>query len=168
MLSKREKILIAVLGGVGLLYLLARTDQGSAILTDILTSGARGIRNNNPGNIRKSSTIWAGQAPAAKQTDTAFVIFTDPEYGIRAMAKVLTSYLARGIDTLAEIAATWAPPSENNTAAYIKSLSAHTGLDPNARISAADFPRVIPAIIQHENGEQPYSLETINKGVSLA
>ena len=46
----------------------------------------RGIRNNNPGNIRKSNVKWQGLA--AEQTDGAFYQFTRPEYGIRALCRV--------------------------------------------------------------------------------
>lgn len=167
-MSRREKTLLLVLGGATLLYLLARSDIGRTLVTDVLTSGARGIRNNNPGNIRKSGTTWAGQAPPEAQTDSAFVIFLDPAYGIRAMAKILKTYFSRGTDTIAKVIATWAPATENDTQAYIANVARVTGLDPNAKLSAADLTRIIPAIIQHENGRQPYSLETIVKGVSMS
>lgn len=148
------------------LYLFARSDKGAAIVTDVLTSGARGIRNNNPGNIRKSATVWAGQASA--QTDPAFVQFTKPEYGIRAMAKVFNSYIARGIDTIEKMVATYAPASENNTAAYTANVVRISGIPATARVSAVDYTRIIPAFIAQENGAQPYSLALINYGVSLA
>lgn len=164
-MTRQTKLLIA-LGGAIALYILARSDKGAAFVTDVLTSGARGIRNNNPGNIRKSATVWAGQS--ATQNDPAFVQFSAPEYGIRAMAKVLKAYLARGVDTLAKVAATWAPPNENDTAAYVASLASSTSIDPNARLSTADLPRVIPAIIQHENGAMPYSPTIISKGIALS
>lgn len=131
-------------------------------------SGSRGIRNNNPGNVRLSATTWAGQVPAAEQTDPEFVQFTDPVYGIRAMARIMKNYFARGVTTLAQVAATWAPPSENDTQAYIQSLVAQTGYDPNARLSPADLPAIIPAFIRHENGSQPYTAAQISKGISLA
>lgn len=162
----RQTQLLIVLGGAVALYLFARSDTGAALVTDVLSSGARGIRNNNPGNIRKSATVWAGQA--SSQTDPAFVQFSAPEYGIRAMAKVLKTYLARGTDTISEIISTWAPSSENNTAAYIASVATQTGLAANSRISEADLSRVIPAIIQHENGAMPYSPALITKGIALS
>lgn len=135
---------------------------------DIVTNATRGIRNNNPGNIRLSSTVWAGQVPAGEQTDKEFVQFTDPVYGIRAMAKIFKNYFARGVVTLAQVAATWAPPSENDTQAYIESLKKQTGFDPNSRLSPADLPAVIPAFIHQENGAMPYTQAQILKGISLA
>jgi hypothetical protein len=165
-MQKREQTLLWVLGGAVVLYLLARSDTGSALVTDILTSGSRGIRNNNPGSIRKSQTTWAGQTPT--QSDPAFVQFIAPEYGIRAMAKVLKSYFSRGTDTIEKVISTWAPATENNTTAYIASVAKNSNLAANAKLSAADLGKIIPAIIQHENGAQPYSLDIINKGISLS
>ena len=167
-MQKRERTLLWVLGGTLVLYLLARTNQGSALVTDILTSGSRGIRNNNPGNIRKSSSIWAGQAPPEAQSDPAFVIFTAPEYGIRAMAKILKTYFSRGVDTIEKVISTWAPETENNTGAYIAAVTKSAGIPASARLSSADLSRLIPAIIQHENGTQPYSSILIEKGISLS
>lgn len=133
-----------------------------------VASGFRGIRNNNPGNIRLSGTRWAGQVPIEAQTDPEFVQFLAPEYGIRAMAKILGSYASRGVDTIAEIIATWAPPSENDTAAYVTSVAQRTGIPVDHRITVAQWPALIAAIIQHENGEQPYTAQQIAQGIALA
>lgn len=51
----------------------------------------RGIRNNNPGNIRWGSD-WKGLKKDGKQQDPSFCIFKTPEYGIRALAKLLRNY----------------------------------------------------------------------------
>jgi hypothetical protein len=137
-------------------------------VTDILTSGSRGIRNNNPGNIRKSATtVWAGQA--SNQTDPSFVQFIAPEYGIRAMAKIFNSYIARGVDTIEEMVSTYAPAKDkNNVGAYIAAVSSETKIPSASKVSAADFPKLIPAFIRHENGAQPYSIDIIQKGISLS
>lgn len=166
-MNRQNKLLLALAGVIGL-YLLARSNMGSTFVTDILTSGSRGIRNNNPGNIRKSATRWAGAVPDALQKDASFVIFSAPEYGIRAMAKVLNSYLARGVDTVEKIISTWAPATENDTAHYIAAVSQSMNVAANARLAQMDFAKLIPAIIQHENGSQPYSLSLIQKGISLS
>ena len=50
----------------------------------------RGIRNNNPGNIRKSKDPWQGLAE--RQTDAAFFTFKSGPYGIRALARILIAY----------------------------------------------------------------------------
>lgn len=126
----------------------------------------RGIRNNNPGNIRLNKTIkWQGQIAGI---DEAFCTFDKPESGIRAIAKILLSYKKRSLETTRKIITTWAPPEENDTEAYIKSVCAHTGLRENDRVSFADYPKFIEAVIQHENGMQPYSYDQIHKGVEGA
>lgn len=134
-----------------------------------MVTGARGIRNHNPGNIRLNpNTTWSGQVPAAQQTDASFVQFTDPVFGIRAIARILNTYAARGLTTLDQIIRTWAPPNENDTEAYVKSAEKNVGISRHVPLPASLKPILIAAIIQHENGTQPYSLDTIIKGISLA
>jgi hypothetical protein len=147
-----------------ILILLALAALGTGAV--IVYNATRGLRNNNPGNIRKSATNWQGQAPA--QTDSAFVQFVSPEYGIRALAKILTSYMGRGLNTIASIISTYAPASENDTAAYINAVSAQTGLAPTAPLTTAEIAALVPAIIHHENGVNPYPPELIARGVAMA
>lgn len=129
---------------------------------------ARGIRNKNPGNIRHGSSKWQGMAPT--QTDSAFVQFTDERYGIRALAKLLQNYQSRyDLNTVREIINRWAPPSENDTGAYVRSVAGRVGVNPDAAINVNDYmPELVTAIIKHENGVQPYSAETIAEGIALA
>ena len=42
----------------------------------------RGLRNNNPGNIRNSSTVWVGEITPSK--DKSFKQFKSMAYGYRA------------------------------------------------------------------------------------
>ncbi len=51
----------------------------------------RGIRNNNPGNIRHGEN-WQGLNPNSRSIDAAFCVFNTPVAGIRALAKVLINY----------------------------------------------------------------------------
>lgn len=164
----RQGKLLVTLGVVAALYLLARTDAGETFVTDVLTSGTRGIRNNNPGNIRRSSTVWQGQVGPDQQKDPEFVQFTDPVYGIRAIAKILKAYSGRGLITIRKIISTWAPPGENDTESYIASVSSQTGFPADQPLTLSQIFALVPAIIRHENGSQPYSLSVINRGVSLA
>lgn len=130
---------------------------------------ARGIRNNNPGNIRHGEK-WQGLSD--KQTDSSFCIFKTPEYGIRAMAKILLNYQKKyGLKTIKQIISRWAPPNENNTQSYIKSVSLAVSVDPEEEISLNNkniMMSLIKAIIKHENGEQPYSEQQILNGINLA
>lgn len=128
----------------------------------------RGIRNNNPGNIRKTGDKWAGLS--AIQTDSDFFQFTAPEFGIRAMTRTLRNYQTRyGLETVAEIISRWAPSNENNTQAYIASVAGNLGVNPYEPINVNDvMPELLQAIIYHENGQQPYDIAIINEGITLA
>ena len=80
-----------------------------------------GVINNNPLNIRYNlSTKWKGQAGANK----GFCVFTDMVYGYRAAIVLLCNYQRKGYDTIRKIITRWAPPSENNTKAYISAVLA--------------------------------------------
>lgn len=127
----------------------------------------RGIRNHNPGNIRHGDK-WLGLAPA--QDDPAFCSFVSPEHGIRAMAVILLNYQRKhGLETVREIISRWAPPCENDTEAYAAHVARVLGVDADARITVADrLPEIIPAIIRHENGRQPYDHATIQRGIVMA
>ena len=130
----------------------------------------RGIRNNNPGNIRKSKDLWQGLAE--RQTDAAFFVFKTPTYGIRALARVLIAYQDKyGLNTIDGIINRWAPPVENNTLAYVRSVAKFTGFSANKALNMHRFEHLKPlveAIICHENGVQPYSAADITKGLLLA
>ncbi len=112
---------------------------------------SRGLRNNNPGNIR----------PVRNQpNDGAFAIYRTPEEGWGALGKQLKAYANAGLDNVASIISKYAPSSENNTGAYIQSvttnMSKRLGSDVGAltRLDLSD-PRVLKALMQsiteHEN-----------------
>jgi len=140
----------------------------------------RGIRNHNPGNIDfNPRNPWQG-LDSVQPHDGRFCRFTSPEWGIRAMARVLRNYSKRdgtpgvggpGIDTVQEVIHRWAPPIENDTGAYVKRVAAALGKAPDETIYLGD-PQVlavlVAAIIRHENGIQPYSDELIRAGVGMA
>lgn len=127
----------------------------------------RGIRNNNPGNLRRGEP-WQGLAP--EQTDPAFCVFSDPVWGIRALARTLLTYESRhGLATVAGLIGRFAPPCENDTAAYVAAVSRVCGVAPHAPIRVAEqLPALIPAIIRHENGCQPYPADLIARAIDLA
>lgn len=90
----------------------------------------RGLRNNNPLNIRNGYSRWEGKAK--KQTDPEFVCFLNKAMGYRAAWKILHSYMLRFRDRgqqfcLNNIIARWAPPGENNTSEYVRSVIRLTG-----------------------------------------
>ena len=94
----------------------------------------RGLRNNNPLNIRHSADKWQGARIA--QTDKAFVQFTSMAYGYRAAWKILDTYcLAFKREGKAynvrNIIGRWAPPTENDTDAYVRAVVKLSGLGGN-------------------------------------
>ena len=106
----------------------------------------RGIRNNNPLNIRLSSDKWQGQINpsgngnvngngnnSSPKGDAEFVQFYTMEYGWRAAFVILcrTYYGKYGLKTIRDIVSRWAPAKENNTEAYIRHVSDYTGIAPN-------------------------------------
>lgn len=123
-----------------------------------------GIRQNNPGNIRQTDIPWLGKtAPQG-----GFESFDSPQDGIRALARNLMTYGSKGINTAQGIAGRWAPPSENNTPAYAQALAGALGNGPLNLKDPATLAKAAGAIIQHENGSNPYSPDMINGGVSAA
>lgn len=131
----------------------------------------RGIRNNNPLNIRHSRDEWLGMSPV--QRDSDFVQFVSPLYGIRAAAENLINYQRRdGCDTLAKIVYRHAPPVENNTDAYLNAVTGALGIDADKVIDLARDGLLRPLIVamtrQENVGQQPYDLPTLLGGIKLA
>jgi hypothetical protein len=91
----------------------------------------RGIRNNNPLNIRRSKDQWQGMKKV--QSDTQFCQFETLDWGWRAAFKLLTRtyYHQYRLYTIKGIISRWAPPNENNTRVYIENVSRLTGIGPD-------------------------------------
>lgn len=99
-----------------------------------ITTQPRGLRNNNPLNIRKNDTKWQGLRD--RQDDPAFFQFETMAYGYRAAFRTLDTYRTKhGCRCLADFITRWAPPSENDTSAYIRTVCRRTGL---ADVSTVD------------------------------
>lgn len=77
----------------------------------------RGIRNNNPANIRRGSS-WRGLS--AVQRDKEFCQFCSIEFGIRAFFVLMRTYHYKyKCNTIGQILHRFAPLCENDTYAYI-------------------------------------------------
>ena len=130
----------------------------------------RGIRNHNPGNIRRSQDPWQGLAD--HQPDKEFFTFKSAVYGIRALGRLLITYQDRyGLQTIGEIITRFAPQQENNTDAYIQSVVIHSGYPSDQKLDMHKFNHLKPlveAIILQENGQQPYTEAEITKALMLA
>ncbi|MFV1873479.1 MAG: structural protein [Oleiphilus sp.] len=131
-------------------------------------SAPRGIRNNNPGNLENNGINWVGLS--SSQADSRFYQFTEPKYGIRALARVLKTYESKyGLNTVEGIINRWAPDFENNTDAYIQHVSSVLGVKRSQPFDVSkNLVQLVEAIIIHENGSNPYSMDKIVEGVMLA
>lgn len=133
---------------------------------------SRGIRNNNPGNIDyHPANNWKGQLPHDKAIEPRFCRFSAPEYGIRAIMALLRNYQRKyRLNTVADLISRWAPSNENNTNAYVSGVSKALGVSPDDTVSLSDKDtaiRLAKAIIQHENGSQPYPDAVFEKAYAL-
>ena len=136
-----------------------------------LTKETRGLRNNNPGNIRHGNN-WKGEVVG---DDRAFESFEYVELGIRAIFVTLNTYRVKyKLTTVKQIIERWAPPSENNTNNYIVGALGYMAENSNKAKSACDqygeqldvykldlYPELIAAIIYYENGYNPFNEDFI-------
>lgn len=86
----------------------------------------RGMRNRNPGNIRRSATKYLGEV--APSRDAAFKQFETMAWGYRAMFVLLDSYSRKGYRTIRQMVSRYAPPIENHTENYIRCVSEWSGI----------------------------------------
>lgn len=116
----------------------------------------RGLRNCNPLNIRRNDTRWQGLRTV--QSDPAFFQFETMAYGYRAAFRTLDTYRRKhGCVVLADYIARWAPPSENDTAAYLRTVCRRTGLADVSTLDTrceAQMCAVVAAMSYVENGAE--------------
>ena len=128
----------------------------------------RGIRNNNPLNIRIGNT-WLGEVP--NPTDSDFEQFVSPVYGLRAAFCILRRYIRRyGRDTVRKIVHSWAPSSENNCDAYVKIVCQQSKLEPDETLKYEDAERMwklVQGMALAEVGQR-LDMDLIMKGYQLA
>jgi len=96
----------------------------------------RGIRNNNPLNIRRSADKWQGLK--AQQEDREFFQFSEMKWGWRAAFRLLchTYYGKYKLKTIRALITRWAPPKENNTEAYIRRVTDRIGIGPDRELGS--------------------------------
>lgn len=118
-------------------------------------STTRGIRNNNPGNIKYGA--FARSLGATGQDSGGFAIFPDAQSGLNAIAANLRSYGRKGFNTPSSIAHRWSTTDQD---AYTARLASMFGGDASKSLNMDD-PAVINAlrngIILQENGSNPYA-----------
>lgn len=138
----------------------------------------RGIRNNNPGNIKRTGIAWDGLAEVdemneIQRMESTFCVFRAPIWGLRAMARILFNYQRQlGLTTIESIISRWAPASDNNhTSAYAGFVAERMGVTPQQSFQFTDKDKAVPmlaAMISMENGIQPYSTIQIERGHEMA
>ena len=115
---------------------------------------SRGLKNNNPGNIRRSKTRYVGEI--SPSTDAEFKQFESVAYGYRAMFVLLDSYRRRySLSTIRQMINRYAPPSENFTEGYIRFVAQRTGIRPDEVLdtrSERDMVPIVMAMSEIENG----------------
>lgn len=136
----------------------------------------RAVRNNNPGNIR-IGTNWRGLMPRAQMNpdqlaETEFCVFQSAQWGFRAIATILHTYVLEDkLDTIAGFITRWAPPSENDTAAYIQDIVTRTGVAagvPYPVDDQAHMAVLCKAISIHEVGAWAFQDSDVIQGVETA
>lgn len=121
----------------------------------------RGIRNNNPGNIRRGSR-WLGLS--AVQNDKEFCSFSSMEYGIRALLITLRTYYNKHhCDTVRKVISRFAPSNENNTEKYIKFVCDYLKIAPDSFLSQDDLFMIAYPVMIYESrySVPPLYVETI-------
>lgn len=129
-----------------------------------MTTIPRGLRNNNPLNIRHDKSKWKHQIDGH---DKSFKTFDSMAWGYRAAFHLLNNYQRlHGCDTLRKMISRWAPPNENNTCGYIDRVAEWAGVSPDGRITATYRDVMVPvvaAMSQIENGV-PARISDVQQG----
>lgn len=114
---------------------------------------SRGVRNNNPFNIKRSQIAWYGEVPSIDgRSDKVFEQFYSMEFGYRAGIKLLYNYHRNGINTVRAIINRFAPVSENDTLSYIEFVSKGLSCGSDGEIILyVDFIRLCKHICQYES-----------------
>lgn len=98
-------------------------------------------RRNNPGNlqwigypgeIKRNSDQWEGVDYSGISWSSRFAVFKDMTYGLRALfINMNTQIVKNRRNTIKSLIEAWAPPHENDTDKYVKSVARATGVNPD-------------------------------------
>lgn len=122
----------------------------------------RGLRNNNPGNIRRNNDVFQGEVNPSR--DREFKQFKSMAYGYRAVFKILMNYQRiYKLTTIRKMIGRWAPENENNTAAYVSLVSSYSGIGPDDPISfdRGQMIRIVAGMSKVENGREAEMTDVI-------
>lgn len=103
---------------------------------------------NNPGNIRYNPDLRG-----CTGNKNGFCTFDTLANGTRGIFTLISTYRSRyNLNTISGIITRYAPPSENNTAAYIRNVSSWTGIPADRQLTDPEIKLVVAAIVKQENG----------------
>ncbi len=128
----------------------------------------RGLRNNNPGDIR-AGIAWQGKIGV---DSGGFIVFEDINWGIRALATDIANEFEKGNNTISKFISIYAPPSENDTAGYIASVAADTGFAPDLPLALdqGSLQSLVRAVINKEIGPAYSAMisdDDIDQGIAM-
>lgn len=129
----------------------------------------RGERNNNPFNLKQTDIKWQGKVTPS--TDPLFETFVSPLMGLRAGFKNLLNQPKEGNTTIWKIITKYAPPQENNTNQYIKSVCVELKCNADDVLDLDNYHTLYTlgcAILLREQGRIIYSDTMINQAMMLA
>lgn len=122
---------------------------------------SRGLRNSNPGNIRRSGSRFRGEVVPGR--DASFKEFETMAWGYRAMFVLLDGYRRRhALSTIRQFITRYAPPSENFTDGYIRFVARTAGIDADTPLdtrSPRDMIPLVCAMSEIENGVKAVTQE---------
>lgn len=104
----------------------------------------RGIRNNNPLNIRIGN-VWLGEV--SNPSDPNFEQFISMVYGVRAGFVLIRRYIRHyHRTTIPQVIAAWAPSNENNTTAYIDKVCQVSGIERDVQLKFEDEDQMVALV----------------------
>ena len=130
----------------------------------------RGLRNNNPLNIRIGNN-WLGERPPSECSDDQFEEFVAMKYGLRAAFCIVRRYIRHyHRSTIRQIVTSWAPAHENNTESYVQLVSRETGINPDDQVVYEDKPTMCAIVraMAHVEVGQTLPLADFEKAYDLA
>lgn len=140
-----------------------KTRTGTTVTDDGYTTtertGARGWRNNNPGNIRSSP--FADKMGAIgndfKNANGQFAVFGSMDEGRRAQASLLSTEKYQSL-SIKDAIERYAPPKENDTARYVREITDALGLPAETKMSdltSAQRETMVDAMAKVEGSTRP-------------
>lgn len=133
---------------------IARPDNS----LEVRTGGTLTWRNNNPGNVR-NSTQEIGQNDSQSGR---LAIFDTPEAGQAAQSDLLSGPMYSGL-TIGGMIGKYAPPSENDTAAYIANVERHSGLGQSMPMVSLDDQQRAD-LLNAMRTQEGYRVGTVQRG----